>query len=230
MSRIFFENEYVIVVPSFEDVAPHKHSFCHIFFLGTDVECDEIYVTRSGMMHTMPKREECKLFLMIDPTSDLADYIQSNLLDGDKPKRMKTAKAFRYEEDADEEFLKDSMNNWLTENSFQFGKEVNETVEDYRVVKLIREIRDYKHLEKRIDEIATEYNLSESRLSHAFKENVGVSLKGYLTIARLKYAYKLVMEGKSKTYAALEAGFASPAHLAYICKKQMGISITDVLK
>ncbi len=230
MSRIFFENEYVIVVPSFEDVAPHKHSFCHIFFLGTDVECDEIYVTGSGMLHTMPKREECKLFLMIDPTSDLADYIQSNLLDGDKPKRMKTAKAFRYEEDADEEFLKDSMNNWLTENSFQFGKEVNETVEDYRVVKLIREIRDYKHLEKRIDEIATEYNLSESRLSHAFKENVGVSLKGYLTIARLKYAYKLVMEGKSKTYAALEAGFASPAHLAYICKKQMGISITDVLK
>jgi AraC-like DNA-binding protein len=182
------------------------------------------------MLHTMPKREECKLFLMIDPTSDLADYIQSNLLDGDKPKRMKTAKAFRYEEDADEEFLKDSMNNWLTENSFQFGKEVNETVEDYRVVKLIREIRDYKHLEKRIDEIATEYNLSESRLSHAFKENVGVSLKGYLTIARLKYAYKLVMEGKSKTYAALEAGFASPAHLAYICKKQIGISITDVLK
>ena len=230
MSRIFFENEYVIVVPSFEDVAPHKHSFCHIFFLGTDVECDEIYVTGSGMLHTMPKWEECKLFLMIDPTSDLADYIQSNLLDGDKPKRMKTAKAFRYEEDADEEFLKDSMNNWLTENSFQFGKEVNETVEDYRVVKLIREIRDYKHLEKRIDEIATEYNLSESRLSHAFKENVGVSLKGYLTIARLKYAYKLVMEGKSKTYAALEAGFASPAHLAYICKKQMGISITDVLK
>lgn len=128
MSRIFFENEYVIVVPSFEDVAPHKHSFCHIFFLGTDVECDEIYVTGSGMLHTMPKREECKLFLMIDPTSDLADYIQSNLLDGDKPKRMKTAKAFRYEEDADEEFLKDSMNNWLTENSFQFGKEVNESI------------------------------------------------------------------------------------------------------
>ena len=49
-------------------------------------------------------------------------------------------------------------------------------------------------------------------------------------IARLKYAYKLVMEGKSKTFASFEAGFAGPAHLAYVCKKQMGISITDVLK
>lgn len=62
MSRIFFENEYVIVVPSFEDVAPHKHSFCHIFFLGQNEECNEIYVTGSGMLHTMPKREACKLF------------------------------------------------------------------------------------------------------------------------------------------------------------------------
>ncbi len=59
---------------------------------------------------------------------------------------------------------------------------------------------------------------------------MGVSLKGYLIIARLKYAYKLVIEGKSKTYASMEAGFATPAHLAYICKKQMGISISDVLK
>lgn len=77
MSRIIFGNEYVIVVPSFEDVAPHKHDFFHIFFLGQNEECDEIYVTGSGMLHTMPNSEECKLFLMIDPTSDLADHIQT---------------------------------------------------------------------------------------------------------------------------------------------------------
>ena len=97
MSRIIFENEYVIVVPSFEDVAPHKHSFCHIFFLGQNEECDEIYVTGSGMLHTMPKREECKLFLMIDPTSDLADHIQSNILDVGEPKRIKVTKPFYFD-------------------------------------------------------------------------------------------------------------------------------------
>ncbi len=230
MSRIIFEDEFVIVVPSFKDVTPHKHSFYHIFLLGKKDECDEIYVTGSGMLHTMPDAEECKLFLMIDPTSDLADFLQKNILDGDSPKRLKVAKAFNIIGDADDESLKYSLNKWLEDNCFRFGKDVNETVEDYRVVKLIREIRDYKHLEKRIDEIAGEYHLSESRLSHVFKESVGVSLKGYLMIARLKYAYKLVMEGKSKTYASLEAGFATPAHLAYICKNQMGISISDVLK
>ena len=230
MSKIIFEDEYVIVVPSFTEVVPHKHNFCHIFFLGKGEKCDEICVTGSGMLHTMPNAEECRLFLMIDPTSDLADYLQSRALDGDSPKRIKVTNAFRFSENMDEEALKDSVNTWLTDNGFHTGKEANEKVEDYRVVKLIREIRDYRHLEKRVDEIAAEYNLSESRLSHAFKENVGVSLKGYLIIARLKYAYKLVMEGKSKTYASMEAGFATPAHLAYICKKQMGISISDVLK
>ena len=230
MSRIIFEDEYVIVVPSFEEVMPHKHSFYHIFFLGKDEECDEIYVTGSGMLHTMPDAAECKLFLMVDPTSDLADYLQSNVLDGYSPKRIKVANPFRYSESADEEALKASVSKWLADSGFRVGKAANEKVEDYRVVRLIREIRDYRHLEKRIDEIAKEYKLSESRLSHAFKESEGVSLKGYLTIARLKYAYKLVMEGKSKTYASLEAGFATPAHLAYICKKQMGISITEVLK
>ena len=230
MSRIVFEDEYVIVVPSFEEVKPHKHSFYHIFFLGKGEECDEIYVNGSGLRQTMPEAAEFRLFLMVDPTSDLADFLQKHVLDGDAPKRLRVAKAFRYEESADEESLKASVSKWLTENGFRAGKETGDKVVDYRVVKLIREIRDYRHLEKRIDEIAKEYNLSESRLSHAFKESEGVSLKGYLTIARLKYAYKLVMEGKSKTYASLEAGFATPAHLAYFCKKQMGISISDVLK
>jgi AraC-like DNA-binding protein len=230
MSRIIFEDEYVIVVPSFDKVALHKHSFYHIFFLGEKEECDEIYVTGSGMVHTMPSRKECRLFLMIDPTSNLADYLHSNVLWDDHPKRIKVTKTFHFIEDLDEESLKDSVNSWLKENSFSFEKNANELVEDYRVVRLIQEIRDYKHLEKKIDEIAKEYNLSKSRLSHAFKENVGISLKGYLLIVRLKYVYKLVMEGKSKTYASVEGGFTSPAHLAYICKKQMGISISDVMK
>ena len=230
MSRIVFENDYVIVIPSFDDVAPHKHDFYHIFLLGKDEVCDEIYVTGSGMLHTMPSREVCRLFLIIDPTSDVADHIQNNILDRELPRQIRIDKPFRYAADVGDAELKDTISKWLTENGFRVGKGVNDSAEDYRVVKLIREIRDYKHLDKHIDEIAKEYHLSESRLSHAFKENVGISLKGYLMIARLKYAYTLVLEGKSKTLAALEAGFASPAHLAYVCKKQMGISITDVLK
>ncbi|MBP5414207.1 MAG: helix-turn-helix transcriptional regulator, partial [Lachnospiraceae bacterium] len=173
--------------------------------------------------------DECYAFLMIDPTSDLADHLKERFLVEGSPVRLKVTATFAYSEAFDDEIIKERVSEWLRDAGFSDKKSKDE-VEDYRIIKLIKEIKDYKHLEENIAQIALRYNLSESRLSHAFKENVGISLKGYLTIARLKYAYRLVMEGKSKTYASYEAGFSSPAHLAYICKKQMGISITDVLR
>ena len=230
MSKILFEDEYVIVVPTFEKVTVHAHSFSHIFFLGDSDTCEEIFVTGSLMKHTMPPLSECWCFLMIDPTSDLAENLRDMVLTEGEPKRMRTKVPFRFSEDMEDAALSESIRTWLSDCGYLRKTEKTGTVEDPRVVKLIREIREYRHLEKRLKEIADEYEVSESRLSHIFKETVGVSLKGYLMIAQMKYAYSLVMEGKSKTYAALEAGFASPAHLAYICKKHMGISITDVLK
>ena len=222
MSRIIFDNEYVIVIPTFKETVSHKHDFYHIFFLREN----EIYVTGSGMKHTMPSLDECYAFLMIDPTSDLADHLKEKVLIEGSPVRLK-ANTFTYSDDLNDEMIKKRVIDWLMIEGFS-DKRPKPEAEDYRIIKLIGEIRDYKHLEKNIAQIALRYNLSESRLSHAFKENVGISLKGYLTIARLKYAYRLVMEGKSKTYASYEAGFSSPAHLAYICKKQMGNSISDV--
>ena len=229
MSRIVFEDEYVIVVPTFKEVVPHKHAFYHMFFLGDSSKCDEITVTGSGMLHTMASPDECRLFLMIDPTSDLADYLKDNLITEDHPVRLRLSVPLIFGKN-DDISLSRSVEDCLKANGFRIPKPDGEDIEDYRVVRLIKEIREYKHLDDKLEKIAAEYNISESRLSHAFKESEGISLKGYLMIAQLKYAYKLVTEGKSKTYAALEAGFASPAHLAYICKKQMGISITDVFK
>ncbi|MCR5616531.1 MAG: helix-turn-helix transcriptional regulator [Saccharofermentans sp.] len=229
MSRIVFEEEYVIVVPTFKEVVPHTHDFYHIFFLGNESACEEIVVVGGGVRHTMAAPDECRLFLMIDPTSDLADCLNEKGFTATYPQRIRLTAPLKIT-DGDDEDISWSVSGCLKDNGLYSRTAEDEEIEDYRVVRLIREIRDYKHLDDKIEQIASEYKISESRLSHAFKESVGISLKGYLTIARLKYAYKLVVDGKSKTYAALEAGFASPAHLAYICKKQMGISITEVFK
>lgn len=249
MSRLIFEEEYIIVIPSFKDVKPHRHDFYHMFFQARE-SGQEIFITGSKMVHTMPPLAECRLFLIIDPTSDLAGHLHGAYLSDGTPERIRPQKRFSFCDEAyadrksDDEIRAD-VRAWLSENDLptvgnslrsarNSGKsEAGEgagAVEDYRVVRLIRDIREYRHLEKKVEEIAREYNLSESRLSHVFKETVGISLKGYLTIAQLRRTYQLVMEGKSKTYAAMEAGFATPAHLAFICKKQMGISISDVLR
>lgn len=226
MSRIIFEDEYVIVIPSFKEVLPHKHSFYHLFWIGDNAE--KLYVVGGKMRHVMPPLPQCKAFLMIDPTSCIAEKIDK-LLGSGKPEIIDLVKGLEITNNTDED-IRQNVRTCLIENNLLENTVSYDDLEDYRVVKLLKEIREYKHLEKSIQEIADKYGISDSRLSHAFKECMGISLKGYLNIKQMQYAYKLIMEGKSITYASLEAGFSSPAHLAAVCKKQMGISISMVLK
>lgn len=226
MSRIIFEDEYVIVIPSFKEVLPHKHSFYHLFWIGDNAE--KLYVVGGKMRHVMPPLPQCKALLMIDPTSCIAEKIDK-LLGSGKPEIIDLVKGLEITNNTDED-IRQNIRTCLIENNLLENTVSYDDLEDYRVVKLLKEIREYKHLEKSIQEIADKYGISDSRLSHAFKECMGISLKGYLNIKQMQYAYKLIMEGKSITYASLEAGFSSPAHLAAVCKKQMGISISMVLK
>lgn len=226
MSKILFEDEYVIVIPSFVEVIPHKHIFYHLFWIGDHAE--KLYIVGGKMKHIMPPLPQCKLFLMIDPTSCIAGRIDELLCSG-KPQTIDLKKGLEIKKCSDN-VIRQRVKDCLIENGLLTNKPSNEDWEDYRVINLLKEIKEYKHLEKSIQEIADKFGISDSRLSHAFKAYMGVSLKGYLNIKQMQYAYSLIMDGKSITYAALEAGFASPAHLAAICKKQMGISISMVLK
>ncbi len=67
--------------------------------------------------------------------------------------------------------------------------------------------------------------LSESRLSHLFKQNVGISIKRYLLWNRLKYALKfLLTEGTNLKEASFEAGFTDQAHLTRSFKSFLGVN------
>lgn len=67
-------------------------------------------------------------------------------------------------------------------------------------------------------------HLSESRLSHLFKEEVGISIKRYLVWSRLKRtAYTFINEDRTLYEAALEAGFYDQAHMSNAFKQLLGL-------
>jgi len=67
--------------------------------------------------------------------------------------------------------------------------------------------------------------LSESRLSHIFKKEVGVSLKKYLVWSRLKKVVDLMLnEERSLLEAGNAVGFYDQAHLSKSFKNILGIS------
>ncbi len=97
---------------------------------------------------------------------------------------------------------------------------------DKRIYNCI-EIMESKNLpyNRLITTLTSEILLSESRLSHLFKENVGISIKKYLAWNRLKYALEFLLNEKSNlNEASFEAGFFDQAHLSNAFKNFLGIS------
>lgn len=71
-------------------------------------------------------------------------------------------------------------------------------------------------------------NLSESRLSHLFKAEMGISIKKYLVWGRLKKAIQLVVNDNVSLYeAAITSGFFDQAHLSKAFKQMLGINPSE---
>ncbi len=81
---------------------------------------------------------------------------------------------------------------------------------------------EYKNL---ISELTSKVCLSDSRLSHLFKEQVGVSIKKYLVWNKLRRAIDLYLkENTNLTDVSLQSGFFDQAHLSNSFKTILGVS------
>jgi AraC-like DNA-binding protein len=81
------------------------------------------------------------------------------------------------------------------------------------------------HYHEMMMKIGEAVHLSESRISHLFKEHVGVSLKKYLLWNKLKWTIHTVLtDGESLFSSALIHGFFDQPHLSRTFKEMLGIS------
>jgi AraC-like DNA-binding protein len=71
-------------------------------------------------------------------------------------------------------------------------------------------------------ELAAAVGLSESRLAHLFRRDVGLPMRQYRLALRMEQALRAAARGSSLTQAAHEAGFADSAHLARMCRRMYG--------
>lgn len=74
----------------------------------------------------------------------------------------------------------------------------------------------------RLTAVAAAAHLSESRLSHVFREELGLPFRPYVLWARLRAALSALSRGASLTEAAHTAGFADAAHLTRTVRTMMG--------
>jgi len=101
---------------------------------------------------------------------------------------------------------------------------------DPRVAKSIDYIRNGRESGVSVKEIAAGADLSESRFSHLFTENVRVPVRRYLLWLRLREAIHLLARGVSLTDSAYDAGFADSAHLTRTFRAMLGITPSALIK
>jgi AraC-like DNA-binding protein len=101
---------------------------------------------------------------------------------------------------------------------------------DARVVAAARRIREDPAATVSSRELAAEAGLSESRFLHLFRDELGTSLRRYRLWIRLLHAGTAISAGHNLTTAAIEAGFASPSHLADRFRATFGLSATQLLR
>lgn len=95
---------------------------------------------------------------------------------------------------------------------------------DPRIAALQEKLRALPEKRATLGELAAALGLSESRLTHLFRQETGVSLRRYLLWLRLGDAMTRALSGVSLTEAAHAAGFSDSAHLSRTCRDMFGIN------
>lgn len=109
------------------------------------------------------------------------------------------------------------------------GDGENEPI-DSRVAQSIEWIRSSRDEGISVQEIAAGVELSESRFSHLFTENVRIPVRRYLLWLRLRDSMHLLAQGRSLTETAHEAGFSDSAHLTRTFRGMLGIAPSALIK
>jgi AraC-like DNA-binding protein len=81
-----------------------------------------------------------------------------------------------------------------------------------------------------LSQLARAVGLSESRLRHLFREQVGMSLQTYRLWQRLFLVLRLSKTHASLTEAVHSAGFADSAHFTRVFKAGFGLKPSLVLR
>jgi AraC-like DNA-binding protein len=110
------------------------------------------------------------------------------------------------------------------------GDELLSAAIDGRVSQSIERLREESENHVSVGEIAADVHLSESRFSHLFTEQIGVSVRRYQLWLRLRDAIHLLAGGTSLTATAHEAGFSDSAHLTRTFRQLLGIAPSALLK
>lgn len=240
---LYGAEHHILVLSDTIDADVHKHSFIQVTIAleaPFDMDIEGQHVSSSGVIinsnvtHRLHGMGQPLLLLLMDSTSTMAASFKRYM--GSQPYALFPAdiidalvpfihSASLYIKDT--EGYVSFLENLLQHFHMDYKQPA---ITDPRIMELIQLIKACTDSDHSIGHFARQIGLSNSRLSHLFKENTGISLSGYILLHKLQKASYLIFQGLSITDSSMAAGFDSPSHLAATSKKLLGMTAKDIRK
>ena len=234
MTKIYEAKNHILIHTGYDAPAEHCHMAAHIIISMEDAMTvrveDAEYVCRgimipSGVPHRIDTRGKAVLAFLYDGTTNISQQIKDvKTISAEKCMDIITAYVdFEKQEGAvayakfEREMLK------RLELS-----EIDDGIKDERILSAMEYIRREASEKITCRDVAEAVFLSESRFSHLFKEQVGMTFSAYLIYQRIMKVYTQVLDGKSITEAALAAGFSGSSHFADVNRRVFGLSARNI--
>ncbi|MCB8815269.1 helix-turn-helix domain-containing protein [Desulfosporosinus shakirovi] len=239
MKEVFWTFDHILIAKNYSDPAPHRHLAKHLIFCTEgEVECrienlrlfGRGVCINSNIEHTVKENGKELLVFLFDETSKLSRELETNYLKGEPcsviedtiaEKVNKGWKAYQNDAKAlDQAVLAACKLNGIAHSNY-----------DRRINCVLERALNLEGIyEDTMDLLCREAFLSRSRLSHLFKEEVGVALSSYLVFEKMRKTCAYAAVGESLTSACIRAGFGSSSHFANTCKRMFGLAYSDFAK
>ncbi|MBR4345314.1 MAG: helix-turn-helix transcriptional regulator [Oscillospiraceae bacterium] len=239
MTDTLFEYDHLLMRSEYRTPDIHSHLALHLIVgLGAGLHCtaaeknfeaDAVFIA-SDVPHTAYSPTGEMLVFLFDPASRYANEIDRMYLNGNRYfcPAAGQAEEIRALWAENRHSLGEADKAILAYLSLSRGREKPMDERVARVLAILRESEEVP--EDAVGWLCDRVFLSRSRLSHLFKEDLGISLSRYLAWEKMRKGYILFQKYGNITEAALMAGFDSPSHFAATCRRMFGLSFSDYTK
>ena len=242
MNHIYWDVNHISMLTDELGASAHSHGMIQ-FFLALNnrpdikvgrkkLERPVCLFVQKNVKHSVRFHDGIIFTSVIEPASDMGAFLDSLMKDNDYylVDDEVSEKLIEYALPMIDSFDRESYIRFLDQMYQCLGFQPEERQLDGRIIEFLNNLEDCTCLDHSVERFAEELSVSTSRLSHLFSEQVGISLKSYLTLHQLERAYQDILEGSSITEAAMNAGFDSPSHFAATVKRLMGLPTRRTLK
>ena len=236
MTRLYEARNHVLIHAGYENPVLHRHMAAHILISpdgpiqvasdSTEFLCHGAVIP-SGLSHRVDTFGKEVLVFLYDCTTGTAKQIrQFHSIPEESCHAVMDFYAI-LQQDCSPENYRHFESSVLKCLGFEAAAA---QVQDARIREAMAYIHSRASEKLTCKEVSDTVCLSQGRFSHLFKEQVGMTFAAFLIYQRIVSVYTWVLQGKSVTAAALDAGFSSSSHFADVNCRVFGTSIRSITR